>query len=90
MTIETYKHAPLTDGFFRMVNPAHIDATTRQSRGNWTLAGRLREGSAQRRALEIEQLSGISQSGSNASNPWQVPGNTWSSVATPADMRRRA
>ena len=26
MTIETYKHAPLTDGFFRMVNPAHIDA----------------------------------------------------------------
>jgi hypothetical protein len=26
MTIETYRHAPLTDGFFRMVNPAHIDA----------------------------------------------------------------
>jgi hypothetical protein len=26
MTIEAYKHAPLTDGFFRMVNPAHIDA----------------------------------------------------------------
>ena len=25
MTIETYRHAPLTDGFFRMVNPAHID-----------------------------------------------------------------
>jgi hypothetical protein len=25
MTIEAYKHAPLTDGFFRMVNPAHID-----------------------------------------------------------------
>jgi hypothetical protein len=21
-----YRHAPLTDGFFRMVNPAHIDA----------------------------------------------------------------
>jgi hypothetical protein len=26
MTIEAYKHAPLPDGFFRMVNPAHIDA----------------------------------------------------------------
>ncbi len=26
MTIEAYKHAPLSDGFFRMVNPAHIDA----------------------------------------------------------------
>ena len=26
MTIEAYRHAPLTDGFFRMVNPAHIDA----------------------------------------------------------------
>ena len=26
MTIEPYKHAPLTDGFFRMVNPAHTDA----------------------------------------------------------------
>jgi hypothetical protein len=25
MTIETYKRAPLHDGFFRMVNPAHID-----------------------------------------------------------------
>jgi hypothetical protein len=25
MTIEAYRHAPLTDGFFRMVNPAHID-----------------------------------------------------------------
>ena len=26
MTIEAYRHAPLTDGFFRMVNPSHIDA----------------------------------------------------------------
>ena len=26
MTIEAYKHAPLPDGFFRMVNPANIDA----------------------------------------------------------------
>ena len=26
MTIENYKHAPITDGFFRMVNPAHIDS----------------------------------------------------------------
>lgn len=26
MTIEAYKHAPLPDGFFRTVNPAHIDA----------------------------------------------------------------
>ena len=26
MTIETYKHAPLPDAFFRTVNPAHIDA----------------------------------------------------------------
>jgi hypothetical protein len=26
MTIEAYKHAPLSDGFFRMVNPSHIDA----------------------------------------------------------------
>ena len=26
MTIETYKQAPITDGFFRMVNPAHIDS----------------------------------------------------------------
>jgi hypothetical protein len=26
MTIEAYKHAPLHDGFFRMVNPANIDA----------------------------------------------------------------
>ena len=26
MTIEAYKHAPLPDGYFRMVNPAHIDA----------------------------------------------------------------
>jgi hypothetical protein len=26
MTIETYRHAPLRDGFFRTVNPAHIDA----------------------------------------------------------------
>lgn len=26
MTIETYRDAPLSDGFFRMVNPAHIDA----------------------------------------------------------------
>jgi hypothetical protein len=26
MTIEAYRHAPLSDGFFRMVNPAHIDA----------------------------------------------------------------
>ena len=26
MTIETYRHAPLTDGFFRMVNPTYIDA----------------------------------------------------------------
>ncbi|MDT5017216.1 MAG: hypothetical protein QOD39_3376, partial [Mycobacterium sp.] len=26
MTVEAYKHAPLPDGFFRMVNPANIDA----------------------------------------------------------------
>ncbi|MGV0643285.1 SRPBCC family protein [Mycolicibacterium sp. XJ879] len=26
MTVEAYKHAPLPDGFFRTVNPAHIDA----------------------------------------------------------------
>jgi hypothetical protein len=26
MTIETSKHAPLTDGFFRMVNPTYIDS----------------------------------------------------------------
>jgi len=26
MTIEAYRHAPLPDGFFRTVNPAHIDA----------------------------------------------------------------
>ncbi|OBA85558.1 polyketide cyclase [Mycobacteriaceae bacterium 1482268.1] len=26
MTIETYRHAPMTDGFFRIVNPSHIDA----------------------------------------------------------------
>lgn len=26
MTIEAYRHAPLPDGFFRIVNPAHIDA----------------------------------------------------------------
>jgi hypothetical protein len=26
MTIEAYRQAPLSDGFFRMVNPAHIDA----------------------------------------------------------------
>ena len=26
MTIEAYRHSPMTDGFFRMVNPAHIDA----------------------------------------------------------------
>lgn len=26
MTIEAYKHAPLPDGFFRIVNPANIDA----------------------------------------------------------------
>lgn len=26
MTIEAYKHAPLPDAFFRMVNPANIDA----------------------------------------------------------------
>ena len=26
MTIDTYRHAPLTDGYSRMVNPAHIDA----------------------------------------------------------------
>jgi hypothetical protein len=26
MTIEAFKHAPLSDGFFRMVNPAHIDS----------------------------------------------------------------
>lgn len=26
MTIEAYRDAPLSDGFFRMVNPAHIDA----------------------------------------------------------------
>ena len=26
MTIEAYKHAPLHDGFFRMVNPSYIDA----------------------------------------------------------------
>lgn len=25
MTIEAYKHAPMSDGFFRIVNPAHID-----------------------------------------------------------------
>jgi hypothetical protein len=26
MTIETYQHAPLHDGFFRMVNPTYIDS----------------------------------------------------------------
>jgi hypothetical protein len=26
MTIEAYKDAPMPDGFFRIVNPAHIDA----------------------------------------------------------------
>lgn len=26
MTIETYKHAPFPDGWFRTVNPAHIDS----------------------------------------------------------------
>ena len=26
MTVETSKHAPLTDGFFRMVNPTYIDS----------------------------------------------------------------
>jgi hypothetical protein len=26
MTIEAFKDTPLSDGFFRMVNPAHIDA----------------------------------------------------------------
>jgi hypothetical protein len=26
MTIEADRHAPLPDGFFRIVNPAHIDA----------------------------------------------------------------
>ena len=26
MTVEAYKHAPLPDGFFRIVNPANIDA----------------------------------------------------------------
>ena len=26
MTIETYRHAPLHDGFFRMVNPTYIDS----------------------------------------------------------------
>jgi len=26
MTIEAFRHAPLSDGFFRMVNPSHIDA----------------------------------------------------------------
>ena len=25
MTIEGYRHAPLPDGFFRIVNPANID-----------------------------------------------------------------
>ena len=26
MTIEAYRHAPMPDGFFRIANPAHIDA----------------------------------------------------------------
>lgn len=26
MTVEAFRDAPLSDGFFRMVNPAHIDA----------------------------------------------------------------
>ena len=26
MTVEAYKDAPLPDGFFRIVNPANIDA----------------------------------------------------------------
>ena len=26
MTVEAYKDAPMPDGFFRMVNPANIDA----------------------------------------------------------------
>ena len=32
----------------------------------------------------------VSQSGSSESNPWQVPGNTCSSVATPAHISRSA
>lgn len=26
MTIEAYRDAPMSDGFFRIVNPSHIDA----------------------------------------------------------------
>ena len=95
MTIEAYRHAPLTDGFFRMVNPAHIDAY------HAAVARELRQRSVCRPAGHQSALRSaapcmsnrrwlVSQSGSSESNPWQVPGNTCSSVATPAHISRSA
>ena len=94
MTIEAYRHAPLSDGFFRMVNPANIDAyhaavARELAAGDVT---RAQACSARRSAAPWMSNSCwlVSQSGSSESNPWQVPGNTCSSVGTPASMSRRA
>ena len=59
MTIETYKHAPLPDGFFRMVNPAQHRRVPRCRRAGTRRLDRP-ERPPQRRSLQVEQpLAGI-------------------------------
>ena len=97
MTIEAYRDAPLPDGFFRMVNPANIDAyhaaVARELDWSRTVCPAASSRCRARRSAAPWSANSCwlsSQSGSSESKPWHVPGNTCSSVATPAHISRSA
>ncbi|CAN5695854.1 hypothetical protein BH09ACT7_BH09ACT7_01020 [soil metagenome] len=97
MTIEAYRDAPMPDAFFRITNPANIDAY------HAAIARELALSEARLTARQAGQNARCnaapcsanncwltSQSGSSESYPWQVPGATCSSVGTATASSRSA